>query len=182
MTLADLASIATVISGIAVLGSLVYLSLQTRQNTKHTRASIQQGRAGWATGLLLPIASNRQLAETYVRITNGFLTIDPSQIVQYCYWLFTTFYLWEDQFYQHREGMIDDNHHTGLMLTIKARFQSPETRATWKMVRAQFAPDFRAFVDGLMVESRAAPKSSFEEGLTDTWKSLVALERSGAST
>jgi hypothetical protein len=181
MSLADLASIATVISGAAILVSLVYLSLQTRQNTKHTRALIQQGRAGWAPELLLPLTSNQQLAETYVQITSGDLSIDAPQIVQYCFWLFTHFYLWEDQFYQHREGMIDDGYHEGLSLAIRARFQSPETRATWKMVRGQFAPEFRAFLDGLMNAARAAPEVSFEAGIADTWKSLVATERSRAS-
>ena len=37
MSLSDLASIATVVSSIAVLGSLVYLGYQTRQNARHTR-------------------------------------------------------------------------------------------------------------------------------------------------
>jgi len=45
MTLSDLASIGSLVSGIAVLVSLVYLAQQTRQNSKHTRALIQQGRA-----------------------------------------------------------------------------------------------------------------------------------------
>ena len=45
MSLSDLASIGSFISGIAVLVSLVYLSLQIRQNTKHSQALIQQGRA-----------------------------------------------------------------------------------------------------------------------------------------
>ena len=45
MSLSDLAAIATVISGLAVLGSMIYLAQQTRQNSKHTRALIQQGRA-----------------------------------------------------------------------------------------------------------------------------------------
>jgi hypothetical protein len=45
MNLSDLAAIGSLVSGIAVLVSLVYLAQQTRQNSKHTRALIQQGRA-----------------------------------------------------------------------------------------------------------------------------------------
>jgi hypothetical protein len=44
MTLSDLASLATVLSGAAVLASLIYLAQQTRQNTRHTRALIEQAR------------------------------------------------------------------------------------------------------------------------------------------
>jgi len=45
MSLSDLAAIGSLISGVAVLISLIYLSQQIRQNTKHSRAIIQQGRA-----------------------------------------------------------------------------------------------------------------------------------------
>jgi hypothetical protein len=45
MTLSDISSIVGVISGLAVLGSLIYLAQQTRQNAKHTRALIQSGMA-----------------------------------------------------------------------------------------------------------------------------------------
>lgn len=44
MNLSDVASVATIISSAAVALSLVYLGLQARQNTKHTRALIQAGR------------------------------------------------------------------------------------------------------------------------------------------
>jgi hypothetical protein len=43
MTLSDLSSIVGVISGLAVLGSLVYLSLQNRQMERNQRALMNQG-------------------------------------------------------------------------------------------------------------------------------------------
>ena len=42
MNLSDLSSIASLVSGIAVVVSLVYLAQQIRQNTKHSQALIQQ--------------------------------------------------------------------------------------------------------------------------------------------
>ncbi len=59
MTLADLSSIATVISGLAVLVSLVYLGLQTRQNVRHSQALIQQGRAQRIADTALRLAELR---------------------------------------------------------------------------------------------------------------------------
>jgi hypothetical protein len=41
MSLSDLASIGSFVSGAAVLVSLVYLRLQIRQNTRHSQALIQ---------------------------------------------------------------------------------------------------------------------------------------------
>src|SRR5579862_4809924 len=45
MTLADLASIGSLISGVAVLISLIYLALQVRQAEKNQRALMNQGTA-----------------------------------------------------------------------------------------------------------------------------------------
>ena len=43
MTLSDLASIGSLVSGLAVLGSLFYLSLQNRQLDRNQRALMNQG-------------------------------------------------------------------------------------------------------------------------------------------
>ena len=43
MTLSDISSIVGVISGLAVLASLVYLSLQVRQTERNQRALMNQG-------------------------------------------------------------------------------------------------------------------------------------------
>jgi hypothetical protein len=43
MTLSDLASIGSLVSGVAVLVSLIYLALQVRQAEKNQRALMNQG-------------------------------------------------------------------------------------------------------------------------------------------
>ena len=66
MSLSDLASIGSFVSGIAVLASLIYLSLQVSQNTKHSRALIQQGRVTGITTNYLTMA-DADLAAAYHR-------------------------------------------------------------------------------------------------------------------
>src|SRR5271165_6150215 len=108
MTLADLSSIATVISGAAVVTSLVYLSFQVRQNSKHTRALIQQGRAAMAQGGMVEwIATDRSLAEAYLRGTAGDTTIDGTQFIRFFFAVNSSFFTWEDLFYQHQAELIE---------------------------------------------------------------------------
>lgn len=45
MTLSDLASLGSFVSGLAVAITLVFLLLQARQNTQNLRSSVQQARA-----------------------------------------------------------------------------------------------------------------------------------------
>jgi hypothetical protein len=65
MTLSDLASIATVISSVAVLGSLIYLAQQTRQNVRHMRALLWQGASERTIALCLGMADS-ELAKPYL--------------------------------------------------------------------------------------------------------------------
>jgi hypothetical protein len=69
MSLSDLAAIGSLISGVAVLISLIYLARQMRQNTKHTRALIQQGRVERISNQQLKFAES-DLAASWL-VANG---------------------------------------------------------------------------------------------------------------
>jgi hypothetical protein len=108
MSLSDLAAIGSFISAVAVLVSLIYLSLQVRQNTKHTRALIFQGSASRATNNYLFMAGS-DLATATV-IGNGEAgtpdEVRRRQFISIC----QAFYVnWDDTFAQHGEGLISDD-------------------------------------------------------------------------
>ena len=181
MTLLDLASIGSLVSGLAVLVSLIYLNQQTRQSAKHTRALIQQGRAEIGRALLEPLVSNLSLAETYARVNGGDYAMDDAHIVQYVVWHLSMFYHWEDQYFQYRAGLVDENRQTGLILAMKTQFQSPENRAVWKLARSQFSTETQAFIDEVMREARTDGTTNFSATIASSWRALAGAERSGAS-
>ncbi len=53
MSLSEIASIASAVSGLAATVSLIYVGIQIRQNVHHTRALIQQGTAARTTSILM---------------------------------------------------------------------------------------------------------------------------------
>ena len=53
MTLSDLASIGSLVSGAAVLGSLIYLALQVRQTDRNQMAAIRHSRVTRAVDVLM---------------------------------------------------------------------------------------------------------------------------------
>jgi hypothetical protein len=181
MTLSDLASIGSLVSGIAVLVSLIYLNQQTRQGAKHTRALVQQGRVEIARGLLEPLVSSPSLAETYARVSVGDYAVDDAHIIQYFIWLLSIFYHWEDQFFQYRAGLVDENRQTGLILSMKSQFQSPESRAVWKLARGQFSPETQTFIEGVMRQASSDAATSFSATMASSWRAVAAAERSGTS-
>jgi hypothetical protein len=77
MSLSDLASIGTLVSGLAVLISLVYLSLQIRQTAKDQRALMDQETVTRNIGILMFLSqphihnlTTRVILETFYRRRN----------------------------------------------------------------------------------------------------------------
>ena len=71
MSLADWASWLGIVNGVAVVVSLLYLAVQTRQNARHTMALIHQGCANQATSRMAQIASDPPLAAVLLRAAAG---------------------------------------------------------------------------------------------------------------
>ncbi len=82
MTLSDLASIGSFISGIAVLVSLVYLAIQIRQSTRAQRAMGHQNRHDFAQQFLLKL-SEEPTAAIFLRGAAGSADLTPTEALQY---------------------------------------------------------------------------------------------------
>jgi len=95
MTLSDL-SIVSVISGLAVLGSLVYLARQTQQNVKHTRALIQQGRSVQAADLTNRWAADPSWIVLLQRGCLGDPNLNDDQVLRFLLMQFSAYQMWED--------------------------------------------------------------------------------------
>jgi hypothetical protein len=105
----------------------------------------------------------------------GDLTLDPIQSYRFMFTMIAVFYNWEDGFYQHRDGLIDEERHNGTVALIKQRFQAPGFRAVWKLLRATYGIDFQSFMDRLINDAVAQPASG-----AATWRTLVQAELSAA--
>jgi hypothetical protein len=122
MTLSDFASIATVVSGVAVLGSLVYLGLQTRQNTKHTRALLWQGAADRGVSLNLALA-DRDLVIAHIVANGGEPTPDAILERQFRLQSIAHYIQYEDLFAHRDEGLLSEEvfqHFQAAMVTMLA--------------------------------------------------------------
>src|SRR5450755_4643097 len=67
MTLADLSSLGSFISGIAVLASLIFVGFQLRQNTQAVRATASQAHATNYHSITDAICVNEDLARIWLR-------------------------------------------------------------------------------------------------------------------
>ena len=146
MTLSDLSSIATVVSGLAVLVSLVYLSLQIRQNTRHSQALILQGRAARISETALRLA---ELAGSpgLERCFEGSADVAANDVRRFLFLCRAIFISAEDSYYQNRRGLLDGPGFESFESSVRAGMGAPGIAAAWKMTREMYEPKFRDFMD-----------------------------------
>ncbi len=163
MSLSDLASIGSLVSGVAVLVSLVYLSQQTRQNTKHTRALIFQGGAEMALNQFRAVA-DADLAEATIIANGGTPTAEEIKRYQFNQVCTIFVVVWENFFAQHDEGLVDKEHFQRIRWAfVQSLRGNPGIREFFRqMVSLPGAPDhrFHAFLRELISESAPPPAQS----------------------
>jgi len=171
MTLSDLASIGSFISGVGVLASLIYLSLQIRQNTKHSRALIQQGRVARIVD-----ASLRRAEPTFAAVAlkggKGEQALDEIEFSQFLSLQQGRFINAEESFLQHRNGLLEDASFRTFVLTHQSFMAAAGNRAVWKLTRSQYDPLFAAFMDDVALEGSHQRTAS----LFAQWPSILAQE------
>ena len=107
MSLSDLASLGSLVSGAAVLGSLIYLALQVRQADRNQQASIRQGRTTRAVDLLLA-QLEPGVANAWRRGLEAPDELTETELGQFLSLCRAQFHHVEDAFYQHEEGLLHD--------------------------------------------------------------------------
>ena len=160
MSLSDLASIGGFVSGFAVLVSLIYLSLQIRQNTKHSRALIQQGRAARICQTLSDMAE-LDWTDGLEACFAGDSHVSPKDLRKFNFVARTYFVSAEDSFLQHQEGLMDHQVYEGFEGSIRAGLAaSPGFRKAWKISRLSYVAAFRDYIDKLTIEAKASDMQS----------------------
>jgi len=153
MTLSDFANFSTALSGIVVTASLIYLAIQTRQASKHTRALIQQGQSARNTSILIGL----QRPESCVAwIEHNGVAPTPERVSERQYLLICAAAIsaLEDLYSQNSDGLLTAEQFGRNCQTFRGLLAEPGLRAYWNAMRqdtVRVAPKFGAFVESLCV-------------------------------
>jgi len=137
-------AIANVLVAFAVTITVVYLAIQIRDNTRATRSQTYQLATSALAEMAAIIGTDKELARIF-RI--GMITpekLDQDEFVQFGYLGISLFRRFENVFFQHQSGMIDDDFWNGHRDNILWFFHRPGTQAWWKDRKS---PSARAFAN-----------------------------------
>ncbi len=147
MDLDQLGSIGSIISGIAVVISLIYLAMQIRQNTEAERTSTYQSIVSDFGFMNNNLAGNAELSHMFVDALENYNKFDDEEKARISQMFFQIFRMFENMFYQQKKGYLDQDLWIGwkrLMLTYFAR---PGFQTWWEHRRVVYAEPFVEFLE-----------------------------------
>jgi hypothetical protein len=179
MTLSDLASIGSFVSGAGVLVSLVFLYFQLRQVNAQVRlaernqqAAVQQQRVGLLVDILMR-ETEPSLLEAVQNAMSGAEDVTAMQVARFQRYHFARFSLSEENFYQHQGGLLSDEAFSRFERTFSGAFRFPGVRVMWKRNRARYGPEFVTFADRLCADAQIL---AADDDLA-RWKADIAAEK-----
>ena len=152
-------AIANVFAAISVALTVVYLSIQIRKNTRATHSQTYQMATSALAEMAGIIGSSKELSRIFRigMIDPG--ALDEDEFAQFGYLGISLFRRFENVFFQHQSGMIDDDFWTGHRDNILWFFHRPGMQAWWKDRKYAFSKSFREFLDSSKVADIASPES-----------------------
>ena len=172
MSLSDLASIGSLVSGAAVLGSLIYLALQVQHADRNQQALIRHGRINRAVEIQLARA-DPVVADAWRRGAQNPDEITQTELGQFLSICRALFFDLEDSFYQHEEGLLNEDAFATVLAGSRALAGIPGIRTAWKVGRRQYAGRFGDFMDGIVSRSGQPPTVVPS---VDEWRAAYAAE------
>ena len=176
MTLSDLASLGSFISGIAVVFSFIFLALQMRQSNLNQRALMQQGRTARTLSTISHMV-DPYISDIIIRAGKMDIDLNSAEVNSFMRIIGIWFWNYEDSFLQYRSGTLDQSSWESDLASLKSMLSDPAVRVPWRMLRTYMGGPFREYVDNLMLETRVVPLPDYAE----TWKAMMVEERIAAN-
>lgn len=161
MSLSDLASLGSFVSGIAVLLSLIFVAVQLRQNTEAVRASSSQAHEGELHEVLRPIIENDDVAELFrLGFEGGLRSLSDNQRVRYMVIMSGIARYYQASWLRWRQGQLDKVQWHSVECNFRDLFPHTGFQEYWSIRRNWYSAEFAAWADSF-------PKTTPERGLYD---------------
>lgn len=152
MTLEQAAYLSQVIAAIAVLGSLVFVGLQIRQNTRSQRVVAVDSLAAAIAAINVPAMQSPLLGEALSKALANWEYASREQRIVAHFFLFSFFKLSESAWYQRRADVLDEGQWVGWETLLRLYYHSEGVKNGWWCHRHHaYSPQFQAYVESTPV-------------------------------
>lgn len=140
------------ISNLAVVGSIVFLAVEVRHNTRVNESQVQAE--------LLQLGHEvhdwkreSNFADLVVKASLNYDELSPSERVQFDTHMFQQFNVWEHAYKVYTRGLMDRSFWNGWNNAFAPRMKEPSWIRVWSEVKPHFAIEFQQHVDSYVPKS-----------------------------
>lgn len=166
MTFDELGNLAEFISSIAVLISLVYLAVQIKKSTEAARTSTYHSIVSDFGAMNQTMANVPDLSYLYVTALQDFDALEASEKARISQLFYLTFRYFENMFYQHEKGYLEDDVWVGWERLMVTYFRQPGFQAWWALRREVFSTSFVTCLESADEVSNVASYYDVTHGAT----------------
>jgi hypothetical protein len=152
-------ALAQLIASIGVIVSLFYLAVQIRQNTRSQRSVVVDSLTRSLINLIGPQGYDPELTRGFVSATEDWHGASEEDRLRAIAVLFITFKLFENAWFQQRQGTLDPEQWEAWDLHIRVYFHRPGVKTWWSLRRAMFVAGFRNYIESTQPISELRPLS-----------------------
>ncbi len=140
MTIQDLGALGELLGSVAVLATLIYLALQTRQNTMAISAQLDAARISSTLQLGLTLATSTELQEA---MREDWIDAPPINEIRRNQFWSSLFLNHQWQFVQAQRGLLPTFNEAGMKGAVRVPFnQFRSFEGWWETARRVYAPEF----------------------------------------
>jgi len=157
MSLEQLANIAEVFGMLVVAVTLIFLTLQMRQNTRALRSTTTQNANEMAVAIYNPIVADADLADLLLRGLRDPGVLTEAEMARFTAHWQNCFFTWQNWFYQRHEGELDSGIWLGFSALLGDVFRTPGIQDFWKKRRHYFSEGFRDYLEKELLAAEQTP-------------------------
>ena len=136
-----------------VIGSLIFVGLQLKQDRDIALSEIWQSRTGVLIQNTSSAASSEILMSAFAKSEHGRLAeLTPVEEEASRWFVWGTMYMWENSHYQFTLGFMPQEHWLRVRGGIKVELQHPLRGPLMREISTRMRPSFRAVVDEIILE------------------------------
>ena len=155
---------------IAVVVSIIYLSIQIRQNTRSTKLSVEKDIATAWGNLGIDMAPT-SLPYIYVRGSEDLTKLSDEELAQFGFYVTGVFRLFQFTYDQRCDGNLSDRSWEAIESWFLSQFRSRGVRAFWKVRSNTFKKDFQNYIGSIQVDESIPSSAAAVAEALNTFKS-----------
>jgi hypothetical protein len=169
MNLATIVGIASCLSSLTIVISLIFVIRQMNLSIRHQRAAARHGRVQQLQTLYLQ-ASQGDFVDILNRGLAGDVSMATNDCNRFVWFASAIFNMFEEMFHQHRDKIIDDATFASSISAMRSQLGMPGMRAAWMVIRRRYEKNYTDYVDRLIADTPIDAQSD----VSSAWRGFAS--------